>query len=170
MTECNTVLITAGPYQFLATFEEAPKTVEVFRSLLPYKQKIIHTRWSGEGTWIPLGNTHFDIPWESELAFHSKLRPETWPELLSLSSELIAVLDHTSHPAAGDILLYPGGYSECELLICYGGLSFSSKMGQLAANHFLTIVEGKENLRALGELVLWKGAQDVMFELADDTK
>jgi hypothetical protein len=41
-------------------------------------------------------------------------------------------------------------------------------MGPLAANHFLTITEGQENLRALGELVLWEGAQDVLFELADD--
>ena len=38
-------------------------------------------------------------------------------------------------------------------------------MGPLAANHFLTIVEGTENLKALGELVLWEGAQDVLFEL-----
>ena len=38
-------------------------------------------------------------------------------------------------------------------------------MGQLAGNHFLTIVEGKENLRALGVKVLWEGAQDIAFEL-----
>ncbi|KAJ5904433.1 hypothetical protein N7504_006816 [Penicillium tannophilum] len=142
MTESNTVLITAGPYQFLATFEKAPKTVELFRSLLPYTQKIIHTRWSGEGLWIPLGETQFGVPFEN----------------------------HTTHPAPGDVLLYPGSFSECEFLLCYGGVSFASKMGPLAANHFLTIVEGKEYLRALGELVLWKGAQDVMFELADDAK
>lgn len=141
MTESNTVLITAGPYQFLATFENASKkTVELFRSLLPYTQKVIHVRWSGEGVWIPLGGTNFDVPFEN----------------------------HTAHPSPGDILLYPGGLSETEFLLCYGGLSFSSKMGPLAANHFLTIVEGKENLRALGELVLWQGAQDVVFELADD--
>ncbi|KAJ5728798.1 uncharacterized protein N7483_003306 [Penicillium malachiteum] len=143
MTESNFVTITAGPYQFLATFESAaPKTVELFRTLLPYKQKIIHVRWSGEGMWIPLGETDFGVPFEN----------------------------HTAHPAAGQILLYPGGFSETEFLFCYGGVSFASKMGSLAANHFLTIVEGNENLRALGELVLWKGAQDVLFELADEER
>jgi hypothetical protein len=39
-------------------------------------------------------------------------------------------------------------------------------MGPLAGNHFLTIVEGKENLRALGLKVLWEGAQDVLFKAA----
>jgi hypothetical protein len=31
-------------------------------------------------------------------------------------------------------------------------------------NHFLTIAQGGENLRAHGTLVLWHGAQDVLFE------
>jgi hypothetical protein len=143
MANTKNVRITAGPYQFLANFESAaPKTVELFRSLLPYRQKLIHVRWSGEAMWIPLGETNFGIPFEN----------------------------HTAHPACGQILLYPGGISETEFLFCYGGVSFASKMGPLAANHFLTIVEGNENLRALGELVLWKGAQDVLFELVNDEK
>ena len=140
MAEKETILITAGPYQFLAIFEQAaPKTVGVFRNLLPYRKQLIHVRWSGEGLWVPLGDEDMGVDFEN----------------------------HTSHPAAGQILLYPGKFSETELLFCYGGVSFASKMGQLAANHFLTIVEGNENLRALGELVLWKGAQDVVFEIAD---
>ncbi|ETS77306.1 hypothetical protein PFICI_11180 [Pestalotiopsis fici W106-1] len=139
----NQVIITAGPYQFLAVFEsDAPKTVQMFRDLMPYRQQLIHVRWSGEGLWVPLGEKDFGLSFEN----------------------------HTSHPSSGQILLYPGGYSETELLFCYGGVSFASKMGPLAANHFLTIVEGNENLRALGELVLWKGAQNVLFELADDKK
>ncbi|KAJ5460178.1 uncharacterized protein N7458_001730 [Penicillium daleae] len=143
MTTAKTVRITVGPHQFLANFESAaPKTVELFRSLLPYRQKLIHVRWSGEAMWIPLGETDFGIPFEN----------------------------HTAHPASGQILLYPGGISETEFLFCYGGVSFASKMGSLAANHFLTIIEGNENLRALGELVLWKGAQDVLFELINDEK
>jgi hypothetical protein len=143
MSQSNNVLITAGPFQFLAKFESAaPKTQEMFRKLLPYHQKLIHVRWSGEGMWIPLGETEFGVPFEN----------------------------HTSHPAAGQVLLYPGGYSETEFLFCYGGVAFASKMGPLAANHFLTITDGMENLRALGEMVLWQGAQDVAFEIADEEK
>jgi hypothetical protein len=51
--------IKAGPFDFEATLEQeaAPRTCELFLGLLPYKQRIIHVRWSGEGCWIPLGNT-----------------------------------------------------------------------------------------------------------------
>ncbi|KAI7291248.1 hypothetical protein KC343_g320 [Hortaea werneckii] len=137
------VLITAGPYQFLAKFEEAaPRTIEAFKQLLPYRKQLIHVRWSGEGMWIPLGEEDLGVPFEN----------------------------HTAHPDAGHILLYPGGFSETEFLFCYGGVHFASKMGTLAANHFLTILEGNENLKALGEMVLWKGAQPVVFELADERK
>lgn len=139
----DTLLVTAGPYQFLAKFEDAaPKTVEAFRKLLPYHQKLIHVRWSGEGLWIPLGDTELGVPFEN----------------------------HTSHPAPGQMLLYPGGFSETEILFCYGGVSFASKMGQLAANHFLTITDGQENLRPLGQKVLWEGAQSIVIELADRRK
>lgn len=41
-------------------------------------------------------------------------------------------------------------------------------MGMLAANHFLTVTEGVEDLRPLGEMVLWEGAKDVLFEVADE--
>jgi hypothetical protein len=71
---------------------------------------------------------------------------------------------HTSHPAPGEILLYPGGYSETEILFPYGGTLFASIVGQLAGNHFLTVTEGVEHLRDLGELTLWKGAQDIVFD------
>lgn len=40
-------------------------------------------------------------------------------------------------------------------------------MGQLAGNHFLTIVEGREHLPELGRRTLWEGAQDIVFELAE---
>jgi hypothetical protein len=52
-------------------------------------------------------------------------------------------------------------------LLAYGGVHFASKMGQLAGNHFLTIVDGLENLTALGKMTLWKGAQDIVFEAYD---
>jgi hypothetical protein len=131
--------IIAGPFTFKARFEEAdaPKTVAKFRSLLPYKERIIHVRWSGEGCWIPLGDLDLGLGFEN----------------------------HTSHPAPGHFLLYPGGISETEILLAYGGVLFASKMGQLAGNHFLTVVEGNENLVALGKMVLWQGAQDILFRV-----
>ena len=131
--------IKAGPYEFQARMEEtlAPKTCAAFTSLLPYRQKIIHVRWSGEGCWIPLGDFDFGLGYENP----------------------------TSHPAPGEIILYPGGISETEILLAYGAVSFSSKVGQLAGNHFLTIIKGRENLPALGRTTLWKGAQDISFEL-----
>src|SRR5579859_6696794 len=131
--------ITAGPYTFMARLEEkrAPKTAAKFLKLLPYKERIIHVRWSGEGCWIPLGDLDMGLSYEN----------------------------HTSHPAPGQFILYPGGISETEILLAYGGVDFSSKMGQLAGNHFLTIVEGNENLAGLGKLVLWSGAQDIVFSV-----
>lgn len=130
--------ITAGGFIFKAKLEEenAPKTCSAFLKLLPFKNKIIHVRWSGEAVWIPLGDFNLGLGYEN----------------------------HTSHPSKGEILLYPGGISETEILIPYGSTSFSSKMGQLAGNHFLTIIEGKEKLAELGKKVLWEGAQDILFE------
>jgi hypothetical protein len=66
------------------------------------------------------------------------------------------------------VLWYPGGFSETELLFPYGATMFASKLGQLAGNHFLTIVEDREQLRELGRMVLWLGAQDIVFELAGE--
>ena len=126
--------ITAGPFVFGGIFEAAAaKTVAKFRSLLPYESQIVHVRWSGEGVWIPLGDFDFELGYEN----------------------------HTSYPAPGQFILYPGGISETEILLAYGGVNFASKVGQLAGNHFITITEGRENLPALGKLVLWKGAQPI---------
>ena len=62
------------------------------------------------------------------------------------------------------IILYPGGISETEILLAYGGVHFASKMGQLAGNHFISLTSGLENLAAFGKTVLWKGAQKMRFE------
>ena len=34
----------------------APKTVNAFLNLLPYEQRVIHVRWSGEAIWVPLAD------------------------------------------------------------------------------------------------------------------
>ena len=132
------LLIRIATLEFTARFEEAaaPKTCDAFRKLLPFKMKILHCRWSGEACWVPLGK---------------------WEGLLDAENE-------TSHPAPGQILLYAAGPSEPELLIPYGPCAFSSKIGQLKGNHFLTIVDEHELLRELGHLVLWEGAQDCAIE------
>jgi len=134
----TTLRIKAGPYTFEAKLEEelAPKTCAKFKSMLPFTSKIIHVRWSGEGCWIPLGELDLGLTYEN----------------------------HTSFPAPGDIIVYPGGISETEILLAYGGVRFASKVGQLAGNHFLTITKGRENLVALGKMTLWEGAQDIVFE------
>jgi hypothetical protein len=64
------------------------------------------------------------------------------------------------------MLLYPTGISETELIMAYGGVRFACKMGQLAGNHFLTVIEGQENLAALGKACLWQGAQELTIDWA----
>lgn len=127
-----------GKLRFTARLEErdAPRTVAAIRKMLPLRTKVIHCRWSGESTWIPMGDLKTGLEFEN----------------------------HTSHPAPGMLLLYPGGLSETEMLIPYGSTMFASKVGQLAGNHFATVVEGHDQLRELGRLTLWEGAQDVVIE------
>jgi hypothetical protein len=128
--------IKAGEFEFTARLEEenAPRTIEALRRLLPLDGKLAQARWSGEAAWIPLG-------WELDVG----LEPE----------------NATSYPGPGELLLYPGGLSEVEILFPYGATHFASKMGQLAGNHFATIEDGSEQLQELGQTVMWRGALDV---------
>jgi hypothetical protein len=129
--------IRVGDLNFTARWEAAaPKTQAALRKMLPLRSKLIHCKWSGEGCWIPFGDIDIGTGFEH----------------------------HTSHPAPGDIIVYPGGISECEILIAYGGVDFSSKVGQLAGNHFATIVDGLDQLPEMGRRVLWEGAQDIAIE------
>lgn len=132
--------ITAGPFTLSGRLEleQAPRTCAAFVARLPFEQKLVHVRWSGEASWIPLGDLDF------------ALGPE----------------HATSHPAPGEVLLYPGPLSETEILVPYGPTLFSSVVGQLAGNHFLTIDEGLEHLRPLGVRTLWEGAQPIRFTAA----
>lgn len=134
------IVIEAGPFTFDARLETelAPETCKAFVKAMPYESKLVHVRWSGEGVWIPLGDHDFGVGYEN----------------------------HTSHPAPGQFILYPGGISETEILLAYGGVDFSSKMGQLAGNHFITITSNQDKLFELGNKVLWEGAQAIRFRLA----
>lgn len=114
----------------------APMTCAAFLNLLPYRQKIIQARWSGESAWIPLGDFKLNVGIENSKA----------------------------KPAPGEILFYPGGISETEILFPYGLTTFACKFGPLSGNHFLTIIDGLELLPQLGEVVLREGAQHILFE------
>ncbi len=135
------LVLTAGPYRFDARLETelAPKTCAAFLKAMPFVSRVVHVRWSGEAVWMPLGDLDFGVDYEN----------------------------HTSYPAPGQVLLYPKGVSETEILLAYGGVHFASKVGQLAGNHFITVTSGLENLLPLGKKTLWEGAQEVRIELAE---
>ncbi len=134
------VKITVGKSTFFARWESelSPNTCAAFRALLPYSQKIIHARWSGEACWVPLGA--FDLG--------------------------VAAENATSRPKPGQLLFYPTGISETEILIPYGAARFDSVAGELAGNRFLTITDDLERLAQAGKDILWNGSRDIRFEEA----
>jgi Protein of unknown function (DUF3830) len=129
--------ITVADLRFAGRLEEddAAATAAAFRRLLPLESQIIQARWSGEAAWIPFGQLDVGIGPENA----------------------------TCYPSPGELLLYPGGVSETEILFPYGHTAFKSKAGMLAGNHFATLTEGLESLRELGRRVLWEGAQPISF-------
>src|ERR671935_1969866 len=132
--------IRVGSLRFSARWEEAaPRTCAAFRTLLPLRARLVQARWSGEAAWVPLGDLQTGLGYEN----------------------------HTSYPAAGQLLLYPGGISETEVLFPYGATCFASRSGQLSGNHFVTIEEGREQLAELGRRVLWEGAQPIVLEATE---
>lgn len=135
------VRIKSGDYEFVGQLhtDKAPETCNVFLTMLPMRSKFIHVRWSGEGIWIPFGE------------FRTGLQLE----------------NHISHPVKGEMLFYPGGVSEMELILSYGRCCFASQYGQLPGNHFLTIVDGLEKLDEFGKKVLWEGAQEIEITRID---
>ena len=134
----GTVEISVAGMRFVARLETklAPQTCARFIAMLPLETRLIQARWSGEAAWIPMGDLDVGLGYEN----------------------------HTSHPAPGHLLLYPGGISETEILFPYGSAVFASKVGQLAGNHFASIYEGLEQLPELGRIVLWEGAQEITFQ------
>ncbi len=131
------MIIAIDGYKFSAVFEDdkSPQTCASFRKRMPFESQVVHVRWSGEGMWIPLGDTDFNVGFE----------------------------DATSYPSPGQVLLYPKGKSETEILIAYGSVQFASKAGQLAGNHFATISSDLEILRKIGISTLWEGAKSIKF-------
>ncbi|HWG69397.1 MAG TPA: DUF3830 family protein [Steroidobacteraceae bacterium] len=128
--------IAIGSDTFRARWEAAsPRTCAAFQRVLPFSQKIIHARWSGEACWVPLGTLDLAVG----------------PEI------------PISRPEPGQILFHPSGISETEILIPYGHARFNSVAGELAGNHFLTIVEGLDRLARLGRDILWHGSRDIRF-------
>ena len=136
------VEIKSGEYRFIAKLleDEAPKTCAAFKKMLPLESEFIHVRWSGEGVWIPYGDTRIGLEYDN----------------------------HTSHPSKGEMLLYPGVISEMEIILAYGRCCFSSMHGQLSGNHFLTITEGLEDLYVFGRKVLYEGAQKIMIDIVEE--
>lgn len=134
------VEIVIGDERFHARTRDelAPRSCALFQSLLPWRERIIHARWSGEACWIPLGDdVRFDAGFESA----------------------------TSHPAPGEIILYPGGKSETEILLAYGTVHFGSKAGQLCGNPILTITDDLSRLAEVCRDILWSGAREISFRL-----
>ena len=126
--------IRVGELTFTADWEAAAaRTRDALRAWLPIRSRLIHCKWSGESTWIPFGDRRPEVGYEN----------------------------HTSHPAPGELLIYTGDISECEILFPYGACRFSSRVGQLAGNHFATLVSGRAQLSELGRRVLWEGAQEI---------
>ena len=131
------VKVTIGATTFAATLEHerAPRTVAAFLTRLPFESKLVQARWSGESGWVPLGDYDLGVDYENA----------------------------TSHPAPGQVLWHPPGLSEAELLVPYGSCCFSSKVGQLAGNHFLTIHDERGELAEVGRRLLYEGAQAIVF-------
>ncbi|MGI8606926.1 MAG: DUF3830 family protein [Gaiellaceae bacterium] len=132
--------IAVGDLRFRARLEEevSPCTVAALRKLLPRDEQRLQARWSGQSAWVPLGELDAGVGSENP----------------------------TSYPAPGELLLYPGGVSETEILFPYGRTCFARMASQLAGNHLATLVEGVEQLPELGRRVIWDGAQPIRFELA----
>jgi hypothetical protein len=134
------IRITVGSRVLIGTLEaeRAPVTCRAFLALLPLHATLIQARWSGEAAWVPLGDLNVGVGPEN--AMH--------------------------RPRPGQILLYPAGVSETEILIPYGLAAFAAKSGPLEGNHFLTIDDAEETLAEIGRRVLYEGAQDIVFEAA----
>ncbi|MGH7668290.1 MAG: DUF3830 family protein [Gemmatimonadaceae bacterium] len=137
----TSLTVRIGPLSFTATLESnrAPRTAAAVLARLPFEGQLVQARWSGEAAWVPLADYDLGVGYENA----------------------------TSYPAPGQVLWHPPGLSEAELLVPYGSTCFSSRVGQLAGNHFLTIIDDRGDLAEVGRRLLWEGAQSIRFQLIE---
>ena len=137
-----TVRIGSMLFSAVLESERAPRTASAFQARLPFEGQLVQARWSGEAGWIPLADYDLGVAYENA----------------------------TSYPAPGQVLWHPPGLSEAELLVPYGSTCFSSCVGQLAGNHFLTILDERGGLAEVGRRLLREGAQPICFELTETSQ
>jgi hypothetical protein len=135
------IRVTIGHLILTGTLEKerAPVTCAAFIALLPLRAKLLQARWSGQSAYVPLEDLHIRL--DPENAMH--------------------------RPSPGQMLFYPAGVSPTEILMPYGVTAFAAVCGPLSGNHFLTISDSDE-LREMGRLVVWEGAQDITFDPVRD--
>lgn len=134
----NSIVLTIGDRSIPARLEEglAPHTCAAFLALLPLRGKVLQARWSGQAIWMPLHGLEASVPEENL----------------------------TNRPAPGEVLFYPEGVSDCEILIPYGVTIFGSRFGPLSGNHFLTLDIAADELKAIGSRVWHEGEKPILFE------
>lgn len=130
-----TLTVADQTFPLLLHPDRAPKTCAALLNVLPFRSQLIQARWSGESCWVPLGDLDLQLSAENQL----------------------------HEPKPGQLLFYPKGISETEILVPYGETRFACKFGPLSGNHFATIQADPKTMRALGERVLYEGAKN--FEI-----
>jgi ubiquitin C-terminal hydrolase len=104
--------------------------------MFPLRGRVLQARWSGESLWVPLGERRMNLERENAM----------------------------SRAVSGQLLFYPGDVSEMEILLPYGLTDFACKYGELAGNHFATIVNAGAEWQDFGEHIWWHGAQDITID------
>jgi hypothetical protein len=139
MADPALIRIAVGDLVFVTRLEteRAPRTAAALLRLLPLTGSLLQARWSGEAAWMPLGELDTGVGEEQA----------------------------TDRPAPGQLLLYPRGVSETEILFPYGQTVFASKFGRLRGNHVMTVVEGRDQFGELGRRVVWEGAQPIRLSV-----
>jgi hypothetical protein len=148
------IKMASSKFTFIARLEEkkSPQTCKWFLNLLPFTGDMIQVLWSGFACFIlldsssqyeglPATDVDHTVPFENPIRIPSK----------------------------GEIIMYPGNMPHLqeggEIFMAWGPCKITCQNGNLMGNHFLTIVEGNENLEEFGITVLTKGAQTMCFEL-----